>query len=49
MLAAWLTVSFVLLFLAIGTVIASAVGKCPLWIPVFLVILLLLIERLPRD
>jgi hypothetical protein len=37
-----MTIALLLIVLAFGLVIASAVGKCPLWIPV----LLLALERL---
>lgn len=42
-----LTVPLLLLFTAFALTIASAVGRAPLWAAVFVVVLLLLIERLP--
>lgn len=42
-----MTVLMLLAILAIGLTIANAVGKCPIWIPVFILALIELIERLP--
>ncbi len=42
-----ITVLMLLAILALALTIANAVGHCPLWIPVFLIALIELIERLP--
>ncbi len=42
-----LSVTLLLILAAFVTCIASAMGKCPLWISVVLVILILLIGALP--
>lgn len=43
-----LTVTMLVLLAAFITTIAAAAGKVPLWIAVFLVTVLELLERLPR-
>lgn len=43
-----LSVTVLLLLVAFITAIASALGKCPVWIPVVLVIVVLLLTVLPR-
>lgn len=43
-----LNVQTVLILAAFVVCIASAVGRAPLWISVFLIILLMLLEVLPR-
>lgn len=42
-----LTVMLILAVLALLLTVASVTGHCPLWVPVFLVALIELIERLP--
>ncbi len=42
-----LTISLLLVLAAFGTTIASAIGKCPLWVPVLLVVLVLLLTVVP--
>ena len=42
------TVTILLLLGAFVTTIAAAMGKAPLWVPVLLVVLVLLLERLPK-
>jgi hypothetical protein len=42
-----LTVTTVLILLAFACTIAHAVGKCPLWVAVLLITLVLLIGVLP--
>jgi hypothetical protein len=42
-----LTVFGILAILAVGLTVASALGKCPLWISVFLVALALLLQAVP--
>ncbi len=42
-----LSVSLLLLLAAFGTTIASAIGKCPLWVPVLLVVIDLMLAALP--
>lgn len=42
-----LNVQIILVLLALLMVIASAIGRCPLWIPVFLLVLIELIRTLP--
>lgn len=42
-----LTVSFLLVFAAFCTTIASAAGRCPLWVPTLLVVLMLLLQQIP--
>lgn len=41
------TVTFVLILIALITTVASAMGKAPLWIPVFMLVLLHLLAILP--
>jgi hypothetical protein len=41
-------VVLLLLLVALVTTIAAAMNRCPLWIPVFVVIVVLLLEKLPR-
>lgn len=41
------TIFSLLALLAVGLTIASAIGKCPLRIPVFLVALALLLQAVP--
>lgn len=42
-----LTVFIILILVAFGCTIASAMGKCPLWIPVLLLTIIELIRALP--
>ena len=42
-----LTVMLILLLAAFVCVIASALGKCPLWVPVLILVIALLLESLP--
>jgi hypothetical protein len=42
-----LTIFSLLAILAVGLTVASAIGKCPLWIPVFLIALALLLQAVP--
>lgn len=42
-----LTVSLLLVLCALFTTVASAIGKCPLWVPVLLIVLVLLLTTLP--
>jgi hypothetical protein len=42
-----LTVLFVLIVAAFGTAIASAIGKCPVWVPLILLCVVELIRVLP--
>ncbi len=42
-----LTVVGFLIVAAFGLTIASAIGKCPLWIPVLLLTLIALLQILP--
>jgi len=42
-----LTVLLVLVLIALGCTIASACGKCPLWVPVFILCVYLLIQQMP--
>ncbi len=43
-----LTVTFLLALSAFVCTIASAIGKCPLWVPVLLLCLIPLVAGLPR-
>lgn len=43
-----LTVSFALVLAAFICVVASAAGKCPLWVSVLLLVLLELLRVFPR-
>lgn len=38
---------FILALVAFFLVIAAALGKCPLWVPVLLISIIELIERIP--
>lgn len=42
-----ITVTLLLILAAFVCTIASALGKCPLWVPVLLVALVMLLERMP--
>lgn len=42
-----LTISLILVLLALGCTVANAMGKCPIWVPVFLVVVVLLLGLLP--
>lgn len=42
-----LTVLVILVLLALVLTIAAAVGKCPLWLPVFVICVYLLLLQLP--
>lgn len=42
-----MTITLVLLLAALVATIASAIGKCPLWVAVLLVVLALLLRSLP--
>ncbi len=46
-LSGMLTVTFLLVLIAFALVIASAVGRCPLWIPVLLLSLVELLRVIP--
>ena len=43
-----LTVTLVLVLSAFITTIAAALNKCPLWVPVLLLVVLHLLSALPR-
>lgn len=43
-----LTVTIALVIAAFITTIASAMGKCPIWVPVLLAILVLALQILPK-
>ena len=43
-----LTVSGLFIIAAFVTTIASAMGKCPLWVPTLLIVLVLLLGVLPK-
>ena len=43
-----ITVTFLLILAAFICTIASALGKCPLWVAVLLITLVLLLGVLPR-
>lgn len=43
-----LTVFILLAIVAFGCTIASAVNRCPLWVPVLLLTLIELLRALPR-
>ena len=43
-----MTVSLLLLLAAGICTIASSLGKCPLWVPVLLLVVVGLLERIPR-
>jgi hypothetical protein len=42
-----LTIFALLAIMAVILVIVSAIGKCPLWIPVFLIALAMLLQAVP--
>lgn len=42
-----LTVTLLLLLAAFICTIASALGKCPLWVSVLLVVIVLLLQHIP--
>ncbi len=42
-----MTVTFLLLIAALVTTIASAMSRCPLWVPVLLLVIVELIRVLP--
>ncbi len=37
-----------LVLIALATTIAAAVNRCPLWVPVFILTLVALLERWPK-
>ena len=43
-----LSVTFLLVLAAFIATIASAIGKCPLWVPVLLLVLVHLLAILPK-
>ena len=43
-----ITVTIILVIIALITAIANAMGKCPVWIPITLVCIVLLLQVLPR-
>lgn len=42
-----LTITFTLALIAFFLTIASATGRCPLWIPVLLVTIIMLVPSIP--
>lgn len=42
-----MTISFLLYLAAFGTTIVSAIGRCPLWVPVVLLCIAGLLQTLP--
>lgn len=42
-----LTLLFILALAALVTAIGSAMGKCPLWVPVMLLAFIACLERMP--
>lgn len=43
-----LSVTFLFILAAFVTTIANAIGKCPIWVPMLLVVLVLLLGVLPK-
>lgn len=40
--------SLMLLLIALLTTILSATNRCPLWVPVFIIVMVLLLDKWPR-